>query len=282
MIRCRVCNKKRLIINKKHLAKHGLTKEDYVKRFPNAVLFSEEFSQMQQDHSRYISLETRIKGGRTGGSKRTERKTKACLRNLIKARNSESFLHQKKRGKIKISEEGRRIRSETGKKNIQKLVVDPLRLERCSNGGKRTHELHPEMAKENGKLVHLLYPNRQRLIGLRLAESGVLFKNSMPRFHFHADHYHRSKAEMLCCERLSLRFGDKLFSNVHIGRIEIDFVVVEKEKLENIEDWEHVIEYHPYSGYGEDNYEIKRTVQLREIGVKCLVSFITDYGGDVK
>ena len=44
MIKCQICNQEYSAINKRHLAKHNISKEEYITRFPDAPLQSDESS----------------------------------------------------------------------------------------------------------------------------------------------------------------------------------------------------------------------------------------------
>lgn len=77
MIKCKVCGKEFSAINKRHLASHGMTKEDYILQFPNAPMQSEESRKKREEaaakRNASKSAEERSEISKRAAAKRIER-----------------------------------------------------------------------------------------------------------------------------------------------------------------------------------------------------------------
>ena len=156
----------------------------------------------------------------------------------------------------------------------------------------KLNKKYPNMAKEAGKKGGSkssgkgcgkgIYPRTKkhidicRLGGYATVLSGQLFEASK-KIHCvpHDDHSHRSKGELKTCEQLQKIYGkNKVHTNVHMKLVEIDFVIT--NNIKDINAWEKVIEYHPYSFYEKNpkNYERIRKKTLRKLGVKCPIEVL--------
>lgn len=164
-----------------------------------------------------------------------------------------------KRGKVimtKMNKEHADMASKAGKRGGPRG-----RGKGCGKGIYRRTEKHLEVCRKGG---------------LATVISGQLFKNSRKRYFIeHDSHFHRSRLELEKCKHLQKIYGkNRIHVNVHMRLIEIDFVIT--DDIKNVDSWEKVIEFHPYSFDGTDleSYESRRRKILNQLGVSCLLEVL--------
>ena len=144
----------------------------------------------------------------------------------------------------------------------------------------RTNTLHPEFSK---RLVG--HPELARKAGILGGEaavkSGQIFKAQKGTFVYHLRHYHRSKMELqVCAELFHPKYGKHLHVNVHLGGLEVDWIVGVKGvrfNRFNPHTWRKVIEHHvvrTWEGETARGYKQKRIKKLRSLGVTCSIEVI--------
>ena len=135
-VECLICNQKMMLLQKNHLKTHNLTKEDYIKKHPNA-----EFKRFELNFEK----EARIN---------PKKHSKSCS-DRMKKRIKENPDLMRDIGK-KAYEKCPDLRNIISKRQRQYHKDNP---EHASNMGKRTQQLHPNLSKKTMEKTIEKYPD---------------------------------------------------------------------------------------------------------------------------
>ena len=121
-------------------------------------------------------------------------------------------------------------------------------------GGKRVHEIHPNLARDWGRLVHKKYPNQSKENGIKSA--GILRGKRNIKFRgVYFDSYGECEIGMNISSQFNIKLKKR--NNVHflVGLKEFDFFI---KKC--------FIEYHPYNPlYDKEDFNLKHYYRNRRL-----------------